>query len=136
LNTFSDLTIGETAEFSRSFSKDDLKLFSELSNDFNPIHMDASFAKSTPFGKQIVHGMLTSSLISGLLGNTLPGAGSVYLSQEFKFLAPVFIDEIITAKVTIIKLISSKKQVLLKTQITNKENIVVVDGEALLLYRN
>ena len=88
----SELKIGQSASVSRSFSAEEVKVFADLSLDHNPIHIDKSFAERSMFGQRIVHGMLVSSLFSGLLGEKLPGTGTIYLSQKSSFKKPVFID--------------------------------------------
>src|ERR1700741_648739 len=81
---------GDTASVTKTFTQEEIEKFADLSGDHNPIHLDEEHAKGTRFGRRIAHGMLTSSLISNVIGNDLPGAGSIYLGQTLQFLAPVF----------------------------------------------
>lgn len=127
------LKIGHFAEISKTFGENQVKEFSELSEDRNPIHLDSEYAKTTKFGKKIVHGALFSSLISALLGTTLPGKGTVYLSQNSKFVSPCFVGEKVTARVEVIKIHQSKPIVTLKTTCRNSEGKMLMDGEAVVM---
>lgn len=123
-----NFVIGQYAEFKKSYSSKDVAAFSELSQDINPVHLDADFAASTIFKKPIVHGFLYGSMLSALIANELPGPGSVYMYQDMKFLAPVFHDEVLIAKVEITAIDKVKKTIDLHTTVrkeaTNKEVIV------------
>ena len=85
--------IGTKASLSRTITEDDILLFALVSGDHNPIHLDAEYAEKTLFGKRIAHGFLIGSLISAVLGNDMPGPGSIYLGQTLKFLAPIHIGD-------------------------------------------
>ena len=126
--------IGQTASITKRFSEADVKNFAELSQDFNPIHLDADYAAASPFGQQIVHGMLVSSLFSGLLGKHLPGEGTVYLGQNLKFKKPVFIDQEVTATLEVIKVRDDKPIITLSTSCTNDQGEIVIEGEAVVMY--
>ena len=84
-----DLEIGMTRMIERQITQNDILLFSQVSGDQNPVHLDAAYAKQTIYGKRIAHGMLTASLISAVIAEQLPGHGTVYLSQTLKFIRPV-----------------------------------------------
>ena len=128
--TFNDLAIGQKASIQKTFTAADVTAFAGVSLDVNPIHMSAGYAKNTIFGKQIVHGMLTASLISAVLGIQLPGPGTVYLGQELKFTAPVYLGDDITATVEIIELREDKKIVKLNTTCVNQDGKTVISGVA------
>ena len=96
-----EFKVGDTASISKTISEADIVAFSEISGDHNPLHLDAEFAARSRFGRRIAHGALVSSLISNVIGNSLPGQGSIYLSSSLKFRAPAFIDDTITATATI-----------------------------------
>ena len=130
--TIDDLHVGEFAETSKTISEADVYLYAGVTGDFNPAHVNEEYARTTRFQKRIVHGMLTAGLVSGLLGTTLPGVGSIYLGQELRFTAPVFIGDTITARVEVIEIIEGKK-VKLKTTCTNQNGVQVLDGNALIL---
>lgn len=128
--TFNDLRIGQRASLQKTFSAADVTMFAGVSLDVNPVHMSEGFAKTTMFGKRIIHGMLTASLISAVLGNQLPGPGTIYLGQELKFLAPVYVGDDITATVEIIELREDKKIVKLNTTCVNQDGNTVISGVA------
>jgi len=127
------LKIGDTASLSKTFTDEDVRAFAAISGDKNPVHLDEAYAAQTQFKKRIVHGMLTAGLISAILGTKLPGEGSIYLGQTINFRAPVYLDDTITATVTIIKLHERKPIVTLETVCRNQDDVVVLDGEAVLL---
>jgi acyl dehydratase len=125
--------VGDTASINKNFSEDDVLAFAEISGDKNPIHLDDDYAANTRFGKRLVHGILTSGLISALLGMHLPGPGSIYIKQILNFRAPVFIGDKITASVTITNIREGKPILTLETICKNQEGVIVIDGEAILL---
>ncbi len=128
---FEDLKVGMQAIVSRTITETDLRNFSGVSGDTNPMHLNEEYAKSTPFGGCIVHGMLTASLISAAIGTKLPGPGCIYMSQTLKFLAPVRVGDTAYAVVTVRELVPEKKRAILTTQCKVKD-VVVIDGEAII----
>ena len=126
------LKIGDSASIIKRFVEEDILIFSELSQDKNPIHLDSNFASKTNFGRKIVHGMLIASLFSGLLGEKLPGKGTIYLGQTITFIKPVFINEEVTASVEIQYIRKDKPIYTLKTICETNLNGIVVDGEAIV----
>jgi acyl dehydratase len=127
-----NLTVGDKASLRKTFTKDDVASFASLSTDTNPLHLDTEYAATTIFKEPIVHGMLISSLFSGLIGVVLPGKGSIYLGQNLTFKAPVHIGEQVTATVEIIKVREDKPIVTLKTVCINSHGIIVIEGEAVV----
>jgi 3-hydroxybutyryl-CoA dehydratase len=121
------------AELSRTYDEWDLFTFAAVTGDLNPAHTDEAFAEATPFRGRVAHGMLTSSLISALLGTELPGPGTIYLSQELKFKRPVRIGDTVTARAEIIELIPEKNIARLKTACTNQQGELVLEGEAVVM---
>jgi 3-hydroxybutyryl-CoA dehydratase len=130
--TFDDLTVGQRASFSKTVSESDVYLYAGISGDFNPAHINQAYAETTAFKTRIAHGMLSAGFISTVLGNQLPGPGTIYMSQSLTFLAPVAIGDTITASVEVIELLAEKKRVRLKTVCTNQEGRDVLTGEALV----
>ncbi|CAN5153792.1 MaoC family dehydratase [soil metagenome] len=127
-----DLSVGQSAELVRTVTEADLVAFAAVTGDTNPVHLDADYAATTPFGERIAHGMLSAGYISAVLGTTLPGPGAVYLSQSLAFKRPVKIGAEVTARVTVTAIDEAKGRVTLATacQVAGK---TVVDGEAVIM---
>jgi len=130
---FEELELGQSAEFGKTISSEDVALFAQITGDFNPVHLDEAAAAKSLFGGRIAHGMLTAGLISATLAGKLPGPGSVYLSQTLRFTAPVRIGDTVTARVEVIEMIIAKRRVRLSTICRNQNGDKVVDGEAIVL---
>ncbi len=126
--------IGQAATIEKTLDKQTVEAFASVSEDYNPIHLDEDFAKTTQFERPIVHGMLASSLISGLLASKVPGAGSIYLGQSLKFVRPIFVGETVTAKVEVTRVRDDKPIAVISTQVLNANGEVAVDGEATVMY--
>lgn len=127
-------TIGQKASFSKKITEHDVATFAEISGDKNPVHLDEVYAKQTRFGKRIAHGTLSMGLISAVLGNILPGHGTVYMSQLIKFTKPVFFDDTITATVEITAIRADKGILTLKTDCANQSGDKVAEGEAVVFH--
>ncbi|MDR4947237.1 MaoC family dehydratase [Neobacillus cucumis] len=134
--TYDDIQIGDTATFSKTVSEFDIYQFAGLTGDFNPMHIDADFAKKTFFKERIAHGLLSGSFISTVLGMKLPGPNTIYLSQNFKFIAPVKIGDTIKVIVEVMEKRDDKKLITLKTQVRNQSEELVVDGEAVVMKKD
>lgn len=130
---YSDLSLGQSAEVTHTVTEEDIKIFGDLSGDYNPLHFDEEWAKTTMFKGRIAHGLLSASYISTAIGMKLPGPGTIYLGQSMKFMGPVRIGDTITARVEVAALNDEKKRVTLKTICTNQNDEVVIDGEALIM---
>jgi 3-hydroxybutyryl-CoA dehydratase len=127
------LQVGDTASLSKKITDEDIRAFAKVTTDHNPVHLDDDFARATKFGRRIAHGMLGASLISAVLANQLPGKGTVYLSQTLQFLAPVYPDDTVTARVTITKVRTDKPIVTLETVCLNQHEEALIKGEAVVL---
>ena len=127
-----DLRLNQTEEFEKKITEKDINEFAELSGDDNPVHTNSDFAKKTIFKQKVAHGFLSASLISMLIATKLPGPGSIYLSQNLKFLAPVFIDDLVRVKVTVEEIDQEKKKVKLQTECFKNEK-KIISGEAVVL---
>ena len=123
------IAVGQRAV--REFPVDDrvIELFGDASSDRNPLHFDEAFAAETPFGGRIAHGMITGAFISAMIGNELPGHGSVYLSQQLKFRAPVRPGDIVRVEVEVLDYDPARRGTRLSTRAFVGETLVV-DGEA------
>ena len=128
-----DLKIGDFFSTERKVTDELIRKFAELSGDFNPIHLDEEFARSTRFGRRIAHGMLSGAFISSVLGNEFKERKIVYLSQTMKFIAPVFIDEVITTTAMVTKVREDKPIVTLETICKNQNGETTLKGEAAVM---
>jgi 3-hydroxybutyryl-CoA dehydratase len=128
--TIDQIKIGDSAQISNAITETVINDFAKATGDFNPIHLDQTYAEKTYFKGRIAHGVLSVGYISSVLGNLLPGPGGILLSQDVKFLAPVKIGDVITAKAEVIELNPGKNRVKFKTTCTNQKGEVVVDGTA------
>ncbi|MDR1855284.1 MAG: MaoC family dehydratase [Azoarcus sp.] len=132
LYKFEDLKVGQTASLARTVSEADILAFAGVSGDSNPVHVDQEFAASTPFKGRIAHGILSASYISTVIGTKLPGPGTIYLSQNLKFKAPVRIGDTVLARVTVTALEPEKHRITLSTICYVGDTEVLV-GEASVL---
>jgi len=130
-----EIKIGQTAQTSKQITQTDLTLYAAITGDFNPVHFDPVYSAQTRFKGPIAHGMLAAGLVSGLIGMKLPGPGTVYLQQTLNFLAPVKVDDVITACVEVVTLLE-KNRVRFKTTCINQEDDMVLEGEALVIAPN
>lgn len=126
--------IGQKASQKKKFSKEEVLSFSKLTSDDNPIHFDEEYASNTRFKRTIVQGPMVVSLIGGILGSQLPGPGTIYISQETKFLKPVFVDEYVTAWVEVVKIREDKPVVTLRNWIEKDNGEIVIEGESVIFF--
>lgn len=131
--TVNELKVGDKASFTKTITETDVYNYAGVTGDFNPAHINESFAKNTMFKGRIAHGMIAAGLISTVLGTRLPGPGCIYVSQDLKFTAPVYFGDTITATVEVEKLNVEKNRVILNTVCTNQKNNVVLKGQAELM---
>ena len=129
---YEEIQIGEKASLTKIISHEDVVNFAKLSGDINPIHLDDEFASKSLFKKRIAHGILTSSLISAVIGTKLPGINTLYLGQTLNFLAPAFIGDKLTAIVEVVSKRDDKRIIKLKTTVINQENVEIITGEAVV----
>lgn len=127
-----DMSIGMTRHLRKEVTDQDIEMFAEVSTDRNPVHLDDDYARDTIFAGRIAHGMLTAGLISAVIGEQLPGHGSVYLGQSLKFLAPVRPGDVVEARVTVRDIDHSRRRVTLDCACSVGDT-VVLKGEALVL---
>jgi len=129
---FEDLVVGDSAEMSFAVTESVIETFADVSGDDNPVHLDEAYAKTTPFGTRIAHGMLSAGFISALIGTKLPGYGSIYLSQTMRFRRPVKIGDEVVVRAVITALDADKGRATIETTalVGGKP---VVEGEALVM---
>jgi 3-hydroxybutyryl-CoA dehydratase len=120
-----ELEIGMSRHITKEVTDRDIELFAEVSTDRNPVHLDDEFAKDTIFQGRIAHGMLSAGLISAVIGEQLPGHGTIYMGQQLTFLAPVRPGDVVRAEVTVMDIDHAKRRVTLKTE-------CLVDGKPVL----
>ena len=124
-----DLNVGQVESIKKLMTKTDVIDFSEISEDFNPVHLDQEYAEKSRYKGQIIHGLMAASLFSGLFGTKLPGKGCVYKSQNLKFKRAIYIGDEVEAKVEITAIDKKKKTVTFKT-VCVVRNKVAIEGEA------
>lgn len=129
---FEDLSLGQSARFAKTVTEADILLFSAVSGDNNPVHLNEEYAATSFFGERVAHGMLTASIISGLLGTRLPGPGAVYVSQTLRFRAPVRIGQTVAAAAEVTGLDPERRRATLRTTCT-AAGVVVLEGEAVVM---
>lgn len=123
-----DFEVGQHASFTKTFTEDDVQRFIEITGDVNPLHVDEEFAAGTPFGRRVLHGMLTASIFSTMVGMLLPGTGAIYRSQTIRFLLPVYIDETVTAHFVIRSIDRAKHRLEIDAWIENEAGEHVIEG--------
>ena len=132
-----DIEIGMVRHLSKVVTDRDIEMFAEVSTDHNPIHLDDSYANDTIFGGRIAHGMLTAGLISAVIGEQLPGHGTVYLGQTLKFLGPVRPGDRVTAQVEVVKIDLARRRVKLVTCcLVNGKKVLAGEATVLAPSRN
>ncbi|MEM8793427.1 MAG: MaoC family dehydratase [Pseudomonadota bacterium] len=127
-----DLEIGMRRSVTKTITDTDIRMFADVSTDHNPVHLDEEYAQDTMFGGRIAHGMLTASLISAVIGEQLPGHGTVYMGQSLKFLAPVYPGNEVEAEVSVAEIDHAKRRVTLDC-VCRVGQKPVLKGEALVL---
>ena len=124
-----EIEIGMEVSYTQTITDTDVKAFSGISGDKNPVHMNDEYAKNSRYKKRIVHGMLSASFFSALFGTKIPGEGCVYVSQNLRFKRPVYLDDTVVASVIVTNVDFKKKRVFFQT-VCKVKNKVVIDGEA------
>ncbi len=127
---YDEITIGQSAHYSKQISERDIQLFAAVSGDVNPLHLDASYAATTAFGERIAHGMLTGALVSAALAMKLPGPGTIYLGQSLRFRLPVKIGDKLTVFLEVTEKKDRRRQVTLDCQVKNQDHKTVASGTA------
>ena len=130
---YADIKIGDTASFTKTITEYEVNSFAGVTGDFNPVHINAEFAKTSLFKQRIAHGMLSAGLISTVLGTERPGINTIYMGQELQFLSPVFLGDTLTATVTCLEKDDAKHRLVFRTTVTNQDGKIVTDGKAKVL---
>ena len=127
-----DIEMGMTRYIRKVITDRDIEQFAEISTDHNPVHLDDEYARDTIFEGRIAHGILTAGLVSAVIGEQLPGHGTIYMSQNLKFLAPVRPGDLVHAEVKVVDMVIDKRRVKLDCRCEVKGKNVLV-GEAIVL---
>jgi 3-hydroxybutyryl-CoA dehydratase len=130
--TFEEIRIGDAAQISKTITEADIVLYAGLTGDFNPMHVDAEFAKQTYFGERVAHGPLSLGLIAPVIGLQLPGPGCILLSLSGDFRAPVKIGDTVTARAEVVEKFAERKTIRLALTFTNQRGEEVISGEAMV----
>jgi len=125
-----NIKVGQKATRSITLTVDHVKAYAEISGDYNPLHFNEEFARKTKFGRLVVQGGLTTGLLHALVAMDMPGPGTVFLSQNWKFTAPVFIGDTITAEAEVLNVHNSKPVTQLGISIKRMDGEKVLEGEA------
>lgn len=123
-----DFEPGQHVTFTRTFTEDDVQRFIAITGDVNPLHVDEAFAASTRFGRRVLHGMLTASLFSTMVGMLLPGPGAIYRSQSLAFLLPVYVGDTVTAHFVVRSVDRAKHRLVIDAWIENEAGARVIEG--------
>ena len=132
---FEEIKIGLEYKFTEKITKSSLDNFANISGDYNPLHMDENYARTTKFNKRVCHGMLLATFFSKLVGMHIPGKNALYFSQTLDFQNPCFIDDTVTVQGQVIDKSESTKIITLKTSIHNQNGTCLVDGMAKVMIR-
>ena len=128
--TYDEITIGQTATYSKLIEARDIQLFAAVSGDVNPVHLDAAFAATTQFGGCIAHGMLSGAIISAAIAMELPGPGTIYLGQTLRFSLPVKPGDTLTVHLQVTEKKDKRRMVTLDCKVFNQHDKLVLSGTA------
>ena len=125
-----NVEVGQTATRSLTVTGDDVERYAQITGDRNPLHFDTSFAAATPFGKLVVQGGITAGILNALVAEDLPGPGTVFMSQQLEYVAPVFIGDTIEGRVEVLEVHEKKPVTHLRVEVRRTDDQVVLKGEA------
>lgn len=131
--TYDEITIGQSAEYSKAVTEADIQMFAAVSGDINPLHLDPEFAAQSRFGERIAHGMLTASFVSAALAMELPGPGCIFMEQSLKFRLPVKIGDRITVKLEVTDKQDRRKTLSLDCKAYNQAGKLVLTGTSTVM---
>jgi 3-hydroxybutyryl-CoA dehydratase len=135
MRDFDSIEVGRSAERTTAITSELIAGFAALTDDDNPVHLDDDYARGTFFGRRVAHGMISASLMAALIGSELPGSGTIYLSQNLEFKAPVFPGDEVTVRLEVLEKIAASKKIQLRTTARNQAGQLVIDGTAWVLLR-
>lgn len=120
--------VGQRSSFTKTFTEEDVRRFVEITGDTNPLHVDDAFAANTPFGRRVLHGMLTASILSTMVGMRLPGTGAIYRAQTLRFLKPAFVGDTLTAHFVVRSIDRDRHRLEIDSWIENASGERVIEG--------
>lgn len=123
-----DFSPGQHVTFTKTFTDDDVQRFIDITGDVNPLHVDEEFASQTRFGRRVIHGMLTASILSTMVGMLLPGSGAIYRRQTIDFLLPVHVGDTVTAHFVVRSVDRAKHRLVIDSWIENEAGQRVLEG--------
>jgi acyl dehydratase len=123
-----DFHVGQRSSFTKTFTEDDVRRFVEITGDTNPLHVDDAFAAGTQFGRRVLHGMLTASMLSTMVGMRLPGTGAIYRSQSLRFLRPAHVGDTLTAHFVVRSIDRERHRLEIESWIENASGERVLEG--------
>ncbi len=130
--TIDQLSPGDAATFSKTVTETDVAFFAAISGDFNPIHVDAVWAATSMFGRRVAHGPLTLALAAGILGNELPGVGSIAVSNHIEYRRPVYVGDTITTRAEVAELDRERRRATMALTWRNQDGELVAEGYAVV----
>lgn len=128
IRSIDEFEAGQHVTFTKRFTEDDLQRFIEITGDVNPLHVDDDFAASTRFGRRVLHGMLTASIFSTMVGMLLPGTGAIYRSQTLRFLQPAYVGDSVTAHFVVRRVDRARHRLEIDSWIENEAGEYVIEG--------
>lgn len=128
-----EINIGDEAQFSKTITEYDVYSFAGIVGDFNALHINKEYAKTTIFKDRIAHGIIGAGLISAVIGRYLPGEGTIYLSQNTKFMKPIYFGDTITAVIRVVKKNDRKNRIKFYTKCINQNNDIIIEGESTVM---
>lgn len=131
-NTYSELKVGDMGYVEKTITESDVYIYAGITGDFSWLHVNQRRAEQGHFKTRIVHGMLLVGLISNVVGNEMPGAGTIYETQEIRFLKPCFINDTVRAQTEVIEIMPAGR-VKLRTRCYNQHNEIIIDGIAIAI---
>lgn len=123
-----DFEVGQHASFTKTFTEEDVRRFVEITGDINPLHVDDEFAAQTRFGRRVLHGMLSASILSTMVGTLLPGTGAIYRAQTIRFLLPVYVGDTLTAHFVVRSIDRGRHRLEIDAWIENQAGEKVIEG--------
>ena len=123
-----DFHVGQRSSFTKTFTEEDVRRFVEITGDTNPLHVDDAFAATTQFGRRVLHGMLSASILSTMVGMRLPGTGAIYRSQTLRFLRPSYVGDTLTAHFVVRSIDRDRHRLEIDAWIENARGERVIEG--------